>query len=58
MILKITISGIQDKPGISARIFGLLAEENINVDMIVQNISQDGISANITFTVPNNELNS
>ena len=54
---KITISGIPDKPGISASIFGLMADNNINVDMIVQNISQDGISANITFTVPNNEIN-
>ena len=54
----ITISGIQDKPGISARIFGLLASEDINVDMIVQNISQDGLSANITFTVPNRDINS
>ena len=54
---KLTISGIPDKPGISAKIFGLLADNNINVDMIVQNISQDGISANITFTVPNNEIN-
>ena len=52
----ITISGIQDKPGISARIFGLLASGNINVDMIVQNISQDGLSANITFTVPNRDI--
>ncbi len=48
---KITISGIPDKPGISAFIFELMAENNINVDMIVQNISQDGIFANITFTV-------
>ncbi len=54
---KITISGIPDKPGISALVFGLMASNNINVDMIVQNISQDGINANITFTVPNNELN-
>ncbi len=53
---KITISGIPDQPGISAQIFGLLADENINVDMIVQNISQDGISANITFTAPNDEI--
>ncbi len=53
---KVTISGIPDKPGISAKIFGLLASKNINVDMIVQNISQDGISANITFTVPNTEI--
>ena len=48
---KITISGIPDKPGISAKIFGFMANNNINVDMIVQNISQDGVSANMTFTV-------
>ena len=48
---KVTISGILDKPGISAKIFGLMTENNINVDMIVQNISQDGVSANITFTI-------
>ena len=48
---KVTISGILDKPGISANIFSLMTENNINVDMIVQNISQDGISANITFTI-------
>jgi len=48
---KVTISGILDKPGISAKIFGFMTENNINVDMIVQNISQDGISANITFTI-------
>ncbi len=54
---NITISGIPDKPGISAEIFGLMARNNINVDMIVQNISQDGVSANITFTVPNSDLN-
>ena len=53
---KITISGIPDKPGISAKIFGLLAKQNINVDMIVQNISQDGINANMTFTVPFKDL--
>ena len=53
---KLTLSGIADKPGISATIFGLLANDNINVDMIVQNTSQDGITANITFTVPNSEI--
>ena len=53
---KITISGIPDKPGISAKIFGLMASHNINVDMIVQNISQDGINANMTFTTPAKEL--
>ena len=53
---KLTISGIPDKPGISAKIFGLMARSNINVDMIVQNISQDGIFANMTFTVPTKDL--
>lgn len=53
---KITISGIPDKPGISAKIFGLMASNNINVDMIVQNISQDGINANMTFTVSSKDL--
>ena len=53
---KLTLSGIADKPGISATIFGLLANNNINVDMIVQNTSQDGVKANITFTVPNSEI--
>ena len=54
---KLTLSGIADKPGISATIFGLLANYSINVDMIVQNTSQDGVNANITFTVPNREIN-
>jgi len=53
---KITISGIRDKPGISAKIFGIMAGNNINVDMIVQNISQDGLFANITFTVPAKDM--
>ena len=48
---KITISGVPDRPGISAKIFSILSNKNINVDMIVQNISQDGIYANLTFTV-------
>ncbi len=54
---KVTISGVPDVPGISAKIFGVLANNNINVDMIVQNISQDGITANMTFTVQENEMN-
>jgi len=54
---KITISGIRDKPGISAKIFGIMAGNNINVDMIVQNISQDGVYANITFTVSAKDMN-
>ena len=54
---KVTISGILDKPGISAQIFSLMTENNINVDMIVQNISQDGILANITFTIDQKDYN-
>ena len=53
---KVTISGVPDIPGISAKIFGSLADNNINVDMIVQNTSQDGITANLTFTVHENEM--
>ncbi len=55
---KITISGIPDQPGISAKIFGSMAVNKINVDMIVQNISQDGVTANMTFTVPTKDLSS
>ena len=53
---KISISGVPDKPGISAKIFGILSAYNINVDMIVQNISQDGVSANLTFTIRSKEM--
>ena len=53
---KITISGVPDEPGISATLFGILSKKNINVDMIVQNISQDGISANLTFTVQSKDM--
>ena len=53
----ITISGIQDKPGISARIFGLLASHSINVDMIVQSSSADRNATDLSFTVPKSELN-
>ena len=49
---KITLKGIPDKPGIAAEIFGILAGVSINVDMIVQNITDDGKFASLTFTVP------
>jgi aspartate kinase len=49
---QISIRRVQDKPGIAAAIFGPLAEANINVDMIVQNVSGDGATTDITFTVP------
>jgi aspartate kinase len=39
---KVTLRQIEDKPGVAASIFGPLAEANINVDMIVQNLSADG----------------
>jgi aspartate kinase len=53
---KVTLLQIEDKPGIAARIFGPLAEANINVDMIVQNLSSDGKRTDITFTVQESEL--
>ena len=49
---KITLKGIPDKPGVAATIFGLLAKHKINVDMIAQNITDDGRYASLTFTVP------
>ena len=49
---KITLKGIPDKPGIAAKIFSTLASSNINVDMIVQNVTDDGKFASLTFTVP------
>jgi aspartate kinase len=49
---QISVRQIQDKPGIAAAIFGPLAEANINVDMIVQNVSEDGKTTDLTFTVP------
>ena len=53
---KVTLFGIEDKPGVAAAIFGPLAETNINVDMIVQNVSEDGKSTAMTFTVPAADL--
>ncbi len=53
---KVTLVGVADKPGIAAAVFGPLAEANINVDMIVQNVSADGKTTDVTFTVPAVEL--
>ena len=53
---KVTILRVADKPGIAARVFGPLAEANINVDMIVQNLSSDGTYTDMTFTVTVPEL--
>ena len=49
---QISIRRVQDKPGVAAAIFGPLADANINVDMIVQNVSGDGATTDLTFTVP------
>jgi aspartate kinase len=49
---QISIRRVADKPGIAAAIFGPLAEANINVDMIVQSVSPDGLTTDLTFTVP------
>ncbi len=49
---QISVREVLDKPGVAAAIFGPLAEANINVDMIVQNVSADGKTTDLTFTVP------
>jgi aspartate kinase len=48
---KITLMRVPDRPGVAASIFGPLSDANINVDMIVQNISEDGSNTDMTFTV-------
>ena len=53
---RITLTGLPDRPGTVASIFTPLAEANINVDMIVQNVPRAGGKANITFTVPKASL--
>ena len=53
---KITILKVEDRPGIAARVFGPLADANINVDMIVQNVTPDGKHTDMTFTVQAAEL--
>ena len=49
---QISVRQIEDKPGVAASIFVPLADANINVDMIVQNVSEDGKTTDLTFTVP------
>ncbi|MEE8623086.1 MAG: aspartate kinase [Alphaproteobacteria bacterium] len=53
---KITLTRVPDRPGVAAGIFGPLAEANINVDMIVQNVSEDGRTTDLTFTVTKADL--
>ena len=52
---KITVTQVPDQPGIAAKIFSSLAEENIVVDMIVQNVSKEGLT-DLTFTVPKSDF--
>ncbi len=52
---KLTLSGLPDKPGVAARLFGKLAGASINIDMIVQNVSARGL-ADISFTVPAEDI--
>ena len=53
---KITLTKVADRPGIAAAMFGPLADANVNVDMIVQNISEDGKTTDLTFTVAKADL--
>jgi aspartate kinase len=53
---KITVVGVEDRPGVAVEIFGPLADHHINVDMIVQNVSEDGLRTDMTFTVPSGDL--
>ncbi|WP_420407356.1 aspartate kinase [Hoeflea sp.] len=52
---QISLRRLSDRPGVSAAIFGPLADAHINVDMIVQNISEDGSRTDMTFTVPSGD---
>lgn len=54
--VRLTLAQMPDHPGLSAAIFGALADKEVNVDMIVQNISADGKFIDITFTIPKEEF--
>ena len=54
---KVTLLKVFDRPGVAAGVFGPLAEASVNVDMIVQNVSEDGKTTNLTFTVGQADLN-
>ena len=53
---QISLRRVADRPGVSAAIFGPLAEQHINVDMIVQNVSEDGSKTDMTFTIPTGDV--
>jgi len=52
---KVTVAGLPDRPGVAAKLFGALAEANINVDMIIQNVGEQA-HADISFTVSEDDL--
>ena len=54
---KVTLIGVQDKPGVAANIFEPMNKSQINVDMVIQNISSDQKTTDITFTVKRDDLN-
>ena len=53
---KITLTGVEDKPGVAANIFEPLSKNQINVDMVIQNISSDQKTTDITFTIKRGDL--
>ncbi len=53
---KITLTGVEDKPGVAANIFEPLNKSQINVDMVIQNISSDEKTTDITFTIKRDDL--
>ncbi len=53
---KITLIGVEDKPGVAADIFEPLSKDQVNVDMVIQNISSDGKKTDLTFTIKREEL--
>ena len=53
---KITITGVEDKPGVAANVFEPLSKAQINVDMVIQNISSDQKTTDITFTVKRDDI--
>ncbi len=53
---KITLVRVADRPGVAAAIFGPLSDANVNVDMIVQNVSEDGRATDLTFTVSRDDF--
>ena len=53
---QISLRRVADRPGVSAAIFGPLADAHINVDMIVQSVSEDGTKTDMTFTLPSGDL--